>query len=44
MLADNFYVIAFDLPGFGRSDKNNALYSTTYGSSVSAAGASVLNC
>jgi pimeloyl-ACP methyl ester carboxylesterase len=25
-LADNFYVIAFDLPGFGRSEKNNELY------------------
>jgi pimeloyl-ACP methyl ester carboxylesterase len=25
-LADNFYVIAFDLPGFGRSQKYNALY------------------
>jgi pimeloyl-ACP methyl ester carboxylesterase len=25
-LAGNFYVIAFDLPGFGRSEKYNALY------------------
>jgi pimeloyl-ACP methyl ester carboxylesterase len=26
VLAENFYVIAFDLPGFGRSEKLNALY------------------
>jgi len=25
-LAENFYVITFDLPGFGRSEKYNALY------------------
>ena len=26
LLAETFYVIAFDLPGFGRSEKQNALY------------------
>jgi len=26
VLAEKFYVIAFDLPGFGRSEKQNALY------------------
>jgi pimeloyl-ACP methyl ester carboxylesterase len=28
-LARSYHVIAFDLPGFGRSDKTNALYSPT---------------
>ena len=34
-LAENFYVVAFDLPGFGRSEKYNALYTPdTYTSVV----------
>lgn len=28
-LQDNYYILIFDLPGFGKSDKSNKLYSPT---------------